>query len=212
MTTPPKPVPPHPDVSIIEHTETYRGRWRVERVRFQVRRFDGTTSHPYNWEVFQRGHAVAVLPYDPVRDAVVLIQQFRMPALMAGLDPWLIEVPAGVIEGDEPAEEVARRELMEETGQTVKRLERIGRYLPSPGGCSETITLFAGHVDAPSADAEGVAGHAGLAHENEDIRVLVVPAETALSWPAAGRIVNGTTFLALHWLALHRTALRDRWR
>jgi len=212
MSTPPRPLPAHPDVIVLDHVQSYAGYWRIERVRCRLRRFDGALSPPLVREVFERGHAVAVLPYDPVQDRVVLVEQLRLPALMAGLDPWLVETPAGIIEAGEAPEDVARRELQEEAGLEALALEPIARYLPSPGGCSETIALFAARVAAPVAGADGIAGLAGLAEEHEDIRVHAVPSATALDWLAAGRIRNGTTIIALQWLALNRAGLRQRWR
>ncbi|QXM24617.1 NUDIX domain-containing protein [Elioraea tepida] len=200
-------LPSDPRVTIHEVETLWHGRNALQRVSFSFRGFRGELRGPARWELLRRGRAVAVVPYDPVRDTVVLIEQFRLPALAAGLEPWLVEVAAGLADGDEPDEAVAVRETLEETGLSVTALERAGRFLLSPGVADETITVFAGRVDAPP----GEAGHAGLAHEHEDIRVFAVPAESAFAMIAEGRIVNISTALALFWLQANRERLRRAW-
>jgi ADP-ribose pyrophosphatase len=142
-----------------------------------------------------------------VRDTVVLIEQFRLPALAAGLEPWLVEVAAGLADGDEPDEAVAIRETLEETGLAVTALAPAGRFMLSPGVADETIAVFAGRVEAPA----GESGHAGLEDEHEDIRVFALPAEEAFAMVTDGRIVNITTALALLWLQANRERLRREW-
>jgi ADP-ribose pyrophosphatase len=199
--------PTHPRVSLDAVETVWRGHNSFQRVTFSFEGHRGETRGPATYEVLRRGRAVAVIPYDPARDTVVLIEQFRLPALAAGLDPWLIEVAAGLANGDETDEEVAIRETREETGLAVAALAPAGRYLLSPGIADETMALFAGRVDAPV----GEAGHAGLAEEHEDIRVFVLPAEQAFAMLAEGRIVNMTTALALSWLQANRDRLRREW-
>jgi ADP-ribose pyrophosphatase len=157
-------------------------------------------------EVLERGHAVAVLPFDPMRDQVVLIEQFRIGALGVVADPWLVEPVAGIIEPGEPAPEVARREALEEAGLELLDLVPACSYFASPGGSTETCQVFIGRVDAASAG-----GIFGLAHEGEDIKVHVVPLEEALKWLGDGRVHAATTIVALQWLALHRAELAQRW-
>ena len=89
------------DVEIIEKTVCYEGFFRIERYRLKHRLYNGSWSGEIVRELFERGHAAAVLPYDPVRDEVVLIEQFRVGALAAPGGPWLMEIVAGVIDGDE---------------------------------------------------------------------------------------------------------------
>ena len=127
-----------PRIEVLEKIPAYRGYFRVDSYRLRHRRFDGGWTPVLEREVFERGHAAALLPYDPRRDEVVLIEQFRVGALAAGLDPWLIEIVAGIIEPGEAADEVARRETHEETGLNVGRIERIAEVFVSPGGASET--------------------------------------------------------------------------
>jgi ADP-ribose pyrophosphatase len=163
------------------------------------------------WEVWRRGRAAAVLPYDPVADAVVLIEQFRLPALVAGLDPVLVELPAGLCDDGETPEATARREMMEEMALTVGVLRRIGSFLLTPGGADEVCELYAGRVQAPNADGDGIAGHAGMVDEHEDIRVRVWPAGRAIEAALAGQLTNSVTVIGLLWLATQRDALRKEW-
>ena len=76
-------------------------------------------------ELFERGHAAAVLPYDPVTDRVLMIEQFRIGALAAPGGPWLLEIVAGVIDPGEIPEEVVRRETVEETGCHLQKVVPI---------------------------------------------------------------------------------------
>lgn len=198
---------PDDRVEIVDKQTPFQGYFRVEAYRLRHRTFEGGWTREIRREVFERGHAAAVLPYDPERDAVVLIEQFRTGAYAAGLEPWLIETIAGIIEpGEEPAD-LVRREAVEEAGCDVGRLESIGKYILSPGGSSETIALFCGQVDS-----RNTGGVHGLDHEDEDIRPLVLSTDDALARLAAGGIVNATTAIALQWLALNRDRLRAEWR
>ena len=204
-------LPPYPDVSILSAQRVWDGRFPLEEIRFRHRRFDGAMSDARTWELWRRGRAAALLPYDPVADAVVLIEQFRLPALAAELDPVLVEVPAGLCDAGESAETTAIRETREEMGLTVDRLEHIGDFLLTPGGSDELAALYAGRVTAPESDATGLSGVGGLAAEHEDIRARVWPAARAIDTALAGGFPNALTSLALLWLASRRDWLRDRW-
>lgn len=191
-------------VEILERKEVYRGFFRIDLYRLRHGLFGGGMSPEMTREVFERGHAVAVLLFDPDRDAVVLIEQFRLPARLAGFSAWQIEVVAGMTEAGETAEEVARRETLEETGIALGELIPVRRFLSSPGGTTETVTLFCGRVD--STTAGGVHGDS-----NEDIRVLVRPFDEAAALMESGVIANGYAVIALQWLAANRSVLRRRW-
>jgi len=195
------------DIEILDKTTFYQCYFRVDRYRLRHELFAGGMSKPIMREVFERGHAVGLLPYDPVRDAVVLIEQFRVGAYAGGMEPWLTEIIAGIIEPDETPEDVARREALEEAGLTVSALWPICRYVGSPGGASETVRLFLGRVDSGSAG-----GIHGLNAEDEDIRVRAMPWSDAARLLEDGKIVNALGLVALQWLALHRDDVRARWR
>lgn len=189
---------------IIEETPVYRGFFHLTRYRLRHTLFAGGWSEPMTRELFHRGRCVAVLPYDPVADRVVLIEQFRIGAVGDKSVPWLVEIVAGAVEPGERPEDVARREMVEEAGCEVRELIRIGEFYVSPGGCSEKISLFCGLLDTT-----GVGGIFGLAEEQEDIRVSVVDADEALSWIENGIIDSAIPTIALQWLALNRERLRN---
>ncbi|MEE8173042.1 MAG: NUDIX domain-containing protein [Alphaproteobacteria bacterium] len=194
------------EYEIIERETPFQGYFRIDKYKLRHRCFDGSWTQPIWREVFERGHAAAVLPYDPVRDAVVLQEQFRVGALDAPGGPWMLEIVAGIIDLGEGIEEVARREALEEAGLVLQELLHIQDYLVSPGGTTERVSLFVGRAD--SSDAGGVFG---LAQEAEDIRVRVLPFEQAMA-ELHGRPINvASLVIAMQWLALNRDMLRQRW-
>ena len=195
-----------PRITLIEKSTPFQGYFRIDRYRLKHRRFDGGWTDEMTREVFERGSAASVLPYDPARDTVVLVEQFRVGAYAAGMEPWLVEVIAGIIEPDEDPAEVVRREAVEEAGCRIGTLEPIGKVLLSPGGCSEVLHMYCGRIDSA-----GVGGIHGLAHEHEDIRAFVVPAEEALDRLARGELANAPAVMSLQWLALNRKRLRAAW-
>jgi ADP-ribose pyrophosphatase len=205
------PLRAHPDVEVLSDDRVWDGRFPLDVVRFRHRRFDGAQSGVKTWEVWRRGRAAAVLPYDPTADVVVLIEQFRLPALVAGLDPVLVELPAGLCDDGETPEVTARRETAEEMGLEVDTLRRIGNFLLTPGGADESCELYVGRVHAPACGEDGIAGHAGMVEEDEDIRVRVWPADRAIAAALAGEMTNSVTMIGLLWLATQRPALRKEW-
>jgi ADP-ribose pyrophosphatase len=205
------PLPPHPDVEILSDVRVWDGRFPLDQVRFRQRRFDGGLSGVRTWELWRRGRAAALLPYDPVADALVLIEQFRLPALAAGQAPVLVELPAGLCEDGEAPDVTIRREMQEEMGLAADRTCRIGRFLLTAGGSDELCELYAGRVVAPPCDADGIVGLGGEAVEDEDIRVRVWPAERAIAAVLAGEFVNSVTAIALLWFAIKRDWLRQEW-
>ena len=194
------------DVEIIARETVYSGFFSLDIWRFRHRLFNGGMSDVVSREIFERGHAAVLLPYDPVRDEVVLVEQIRIAAIDTSETPWLLEMVAGMIEPGESPEEVVRREAQEEAGLNVGRTQPVLSYLASPGGTSERLSIFVGEVDASAAH-----GVHGLAEENEDIRVHVVNRETAYSLVEQGKIDNAASVIALQWLQLHYQQLRKEW-
>jgi len=195
-------------IQVEERTAVFKGHFRIDRWRLKHRLFAGGWGKSITREVFERGSAVAVLPYDPLRDRVVMIEQFRVGALAHGdAAPWLLEIVAGIVEAGETPEDVARREAVEECGATLLALEPMHHYYPSPGGCSEFLWMFCGRVDS-----EGIAGIHGLPEEGEDIRVDVMAFDAAMAALAQGRVRSSPGVVALQWLALNRDRLRAAWR
>ncbi|MEM5307775.1 ADP-ribose diphosphatase [Enterobacter ludwigii] len=195
------------DVEIIARETLYSGFFSMELYRFRHRLFNGEMSGEIRREIFERGHAAVLLPFDPVRDEVVLVEQIRIAAYDVSTSPWLLEMVAGMIEEGESVEDVARREALEEAGLVVGRTKPVLSYLASPGGTSERLSIMVGEVDATTAE-----GIHGLADENEDIRVHVVSREQAYQWVEEGKIDNAASVIALQWLQLHYQTLRNEWK
>ncbi|RCU51752.1 ADP-ribose diphosphatase [Corallincola holothuriorum] len=194
------------DVELLAKQTLYAGFFSMVKYRLRHKLFAGGWSEEMDREVFERGHAVVVLPYDPESDSVVIQEQFRVGACATTSHPWLYELVAGIIEPGESAEEVAHREAAEEAGLTLGRVEHLFSYLVSPGGTTERIELYVGEVDS-----RGIGGLHGLANEHEDIRVQVLPRSQVLAMLADGQVENAATIIALQWLQLHGDALKSRW-
>jgi ADP-ribose pyrophosphatase len=195
------------DVEIIARETLYSGFFSMDLYRFRHRLFNGEMSGEIRREIFERGHAAVLLPFDPMRDEVVLVEQIRIAAYDVSESPWLLEMVAGMIEEGESVEDVARREALEEAGLVVGRTKPVLSYLASPGGTSERLSIMVGEVDATTAE-----GIHGLADENEDIRVHVVSREQAYQWVEEGKIDNAASVIALQWLQLHYQTLRNEWK
>ena len=187
---------------IMEESPLYRGFFNLTRYRLRHTLYAGGWCEPLVRELFHRGRCVAVLPYDPETDRVILIEQFRIGAVGDKETPWLVEIVAGAIEPGEEPEAVARREAEEEAGCRLGELIHIGDFYTTPGGCSEKVSVFCGLLDGPI--EEGVFG---LSEEGEDIRAMALSADEALAWLAAGLIDSAIPALALQWLALNRGRL-----
>lgn len=194
------------DVTIAGQETAHAGYFRIDRFDLSHASHAGDTPVAITREVLQRPAAAAVLPYDPDRDRLVMIEQFRIGAFAAGQPPWMLETVAGMVEPGETPASTVRREAREEAGLDIIDLVPIYRYLPSPGGCSEVLHLFLGRVDST-----GAGGVHGLAAEGEDIRVHVVPTADACSLLVAGHIRDAQSIIALNWLILNHSTLKRRW-
>ena len=195
------------DVKVEKRETVFQGFFRMDKLWLTHPRFDGGDMPVFTRELFIRGDATCVLPYDPDRDEVVLLEQFRLGALGRNQSPWLLELVAGMNEDGEGPEEVARREGQEEAGLTFERLDKICDYLVSPGGSTEMIHLYCGRVST-----EDSGGLYGMEHEHEDIRVHVVSSEDAMAMIHDGRINNAAAIIALQWLELNRARLGKGWQ
>ena len=192
---------------LVRHEVAFHGYFKVVRYFFRHTLHKGGMSAVISREVFERGQAGAVLPYDPQRDEVVLIRQFRAGTYAAGRHPWTWEVVAGIIEENETAEDMVRREMVEEANLSVDELLPIQDLMLTPGACSEACRIFLGRVD--TAKAGGVFG---LADEHEDILVKVLPFAEAYAMVQRNEVDNAVAVVAVLWLALHRDEVRKRWR
>lgn len=194
------------DLEILSKETLFRGFFSMVKYRFKHRLFAGGWSQPIEREMFERGRAAAVLPYDPVRDEVVLIEQIRVGALEHE-HPWQLEIVAGVFDDNESAQEVVTREAQEEAGVDLIELEKVTSFYPSSGGCSERLDVFVGQVNSSLA-----AGVHGLDEEGEDIKVHVVSREHAYQLVKNGQFENGASIIALQWLELNYKVLREQWQ
>ncbi|SDX34896.1 NUDIX domain-containing protein [Marinobacter mobilis] len=194
------------DVRIERRETVFQGFFRMDKLWLTHPRFGGDEMPLFTRELFIRGDATCVLPYDPDRDEVVLLEQFRPGVLGREQSPWLLELVAGMNEDGETPEQVAQREGQEEAGLQFGQLEKICEYLVSPGGTTELIHLYCGQVSS-----EHAGGVHGIEAEHEDIRVHVVAFDEAVAMIADGRINNAAAIIALQWLQLHRQRIRQSW-
>ena len=194
------------DVRVLAEEDAFKGYFRVARVTLVHRRFQGDWSSPLTREVFHRGDAVGVLPYEPESDSLILLEQFRPGAMRGDSSPWMLELVAGIVEDGESDTDVVHRESLEEAGCALAELVPVASYFPSAGACSEHVRLFCGRV------LHAGAGQVhGLDSEGEDILVHRIARSDALTLLSENRIANGHTLVALQWLALHGDSLRERW-
>ncbi len=194
------------DVQILDKTTVFRGFFQLDRYTLRHRLFNGGWSEPMQREMFERGHAVVVLPYNARTDELVLIEQFRLGAMASSPSPWLLEAIAGMIGPGETPQQVAQREALEEAGLTISELWPMLSYLSSPGGTTERIQLFLGRLTGPVQT-----GIFGLADEHEDIKVHVVGREQAMQLLAEQKIDNAASVIALQWLALNLNKVKAAW-
>lgn len=192
--------------SILDKKHLYRGFFGLTGYKIKHELFDGGESTLLTRELLDRGQAAAVLPYDPVRDELVLIEQFRIGAIDDPSGPWLIEIIAGLQEPGEPEEELIHREAEEEAGCKVSKLIPIHQYYSSPGGSNEKIQLYFARTDTT-----GLGGIYGIDEEGEDIHVHIVSSETAFEWLDQGRIDSALPIIALQWFRLNRERMRSLW-
>jgi ADP-ribose pyrophosphatase len=193
-------------VELIRKEVAFQGYFRVTRYFLRHGLHQGGQSNVISREVFERGQAGAVLPYDPKRDEVVLIRQFRAGSYVAGRHPFTWETVAGIIEQGETAEVMIRREAVEEASLTIGDVWPIQNIMLTPGACSEACQIFLGR-----ADTEHAGGIFGLETEDENILVKVLPVSEAFAMMERNEIDNAVTVVALQWLALRRDEVRRRW-
>jgi len=194
------------DWKIIKHQLAYDGYFQIEKYHLQHEKYGGGWTATFQREIFERGSAVAVLPYDAQRDEVLLIEQFRAGGIGTLQTPWMKEIVAGIIEPGESEVDVAHREMREEAGLKILQLEKITQIYVSPGGSTEQCAIYCARVNS-----EGAGGIFGLAHEFEDIKVEAVSVDQASEWLNQGRLQSAATIIAMQWLLLNRQRLRAEW-
>jgi nudix-type nucleoside diphosphatase (YffH/AdpP family) len=195
------------DVQIDRIKHPYDGFFTIEEITAKFRRFDGTWSAPMHRAVFRAADAVTVLPYDPTRDRVMMVEQIRSGPLAHGdPTPWLLEGIAGMIDIGETPQDAARREAIEEAGITLSDLHFVAQYYPTPGGVAQRLYSYIAIADLPD-DITGIGGHAD---EGEDILSHLVPFDLALDRVQSGEIADAPLIISLQWLAANRVRLRDQ--
>lgn len=188
------------DVTIAPIEILYSGFFKINLYQFEHALFSGGTSQIIEREILERGDAVAVLPYDPITEQVLLIEQIRIGAIKSKQSPWLLECIAGMTDGSLDYEDVVKREAFEEAGLVLHELEFMLSYLSSPGGTTERLHLYLAKTDLSGLQS----GIYGLASEGEDIKTHILGFDDALSRLNNGEIDNAATVISLQWLALNR--------
>jgi nudix-type nucleoside diphosphatase (YffH/AdpP family) len=188
----------NPRIRVVD-VETLSDDWYVLRkTTFDYRHSDGTWSRQSR-ETYDRGNGATILLHDPDAATVLLTRQFRLPAYVNGHpDGMLIEAPAGLLDGDDPAEAI-RREAEEETGVRVRAVTRLFDVFMSPGSVTERVTFFA----APYTRADRVSGGGGIGSDGEHIEVLELAVQDAIQMIEDGEIVDGKTIMLLQWARLN---------
>lgn len=193
------------DAQVIARHTPYAHFFAVEEYEMRIRRFDGSLGPQINRAAFVSGDAVTVLPYDPWRDRVLLVEQFRTgPFARGDAQVWQLEAIAGRIDPGETPEDCARREAVEEAGLTLGALEKVAGYYPSPGAKTEFLYSYVALCDLP----DGAAGIFGVADEAEDIRGHLVGFAQMQAMIASGEIANAPLLLTALWLERERPRLR----
>lgn len=195
------------DYRIIEKTTLHQGFFHMMRYQLQFRLYQGGWSNIVTRELMERYNAAAILPYDPILDKIVLIEQFRPGAINREMSPWLVEVVAGVLEKGDAPDYVAKKEAQEEAACQILDLVPICEYFVSPGGTNEYLWLFCGRIDASQAG-----GIHGLHEEDEDIHTIVLSLEEAVLMLQQGKIKTSPAIISLQWLQLNRERLKTLWQ
>ena len=196
------------DVEILSRETVYKSFTQVDVVKLKHRLFAGGISPIIQRELVIKPEAIGVFIYDPNLDSVLLIEQFRVGAL-SHPNPWQLEIVAGLVDGHgESLEDVAKREVLEEAGVELSRLEKVMTFLLSPGGSNEKFTLFVGQADLRQAG-----GFFGLPEEGEDIKVSIVSATDFVDLLAKNSMLwNAPLLIAGRWFALIKTLLQSKWQ
>jgi ADP-ribose pyrophosphatase len=190
-------------VKIVSDTTLSQGWTRLSEYEIDYTDRKGAT-HRLKREIFNRTPAACILLHDPKRDIVILVKQLRLPAHLIGEAAFMIEVPAGLLDGDEP-EAAIRREAAEETGYRVRHARFLFKAMMSPGSVTEIVHFFHASVDLTDRIGEG----GGLEEEHEDIVILELPLDDAIAMVDSGEIFDAKTIMLLQWAAINRASLTN---
>lgn len=183
---------------IVSKKNLYDGFFKMNEIVLKYKKYDGTWTNSISRELFGGAQVSAVLPYDPLKKEIILIQQFRPGTISKNLDNYLIEIVAGIIDEGETPEDAAKRECFEETGCVIKKLIPIQGYFPAPGSSESFYHLFLGETETFSGTRI-----MGLENENEDIKVQSFKSSKVREIMQKGKILNGLTLIALQWFFLN---------
>jgi ADP-ribose pyrophosphatase len=183
-------------VSIEQKKYILEDVFKVEEAYLRYEKFNGEMSGTVRRISLERGDSVSILIYNTITNKIILISQFRYPSYKSE-NGWLIETIAGIVDSNESPDESARREVEEETGLEITKLEHIATFFPSPGGSSERIFLYYSEV---SMDPDSYEKTGGLACEGEDIKSYEITLEDALEKIKSGEIMDAKTILGIYWL------------
>jgi nudix-type nucleoside diphosphatase (YffH/AdpP family) len=180
---------------LIRSVEVLSDDWAIlKKYTFDYRRRDGGLERQVRQTY---GHGAVILPYDPERGTVLLVRQFRLPAFVSGHPEPLIEACAGLLDRDDP-ETCIRREAEEELGYRLRNTEPVFHVFMSPGSVTERLMFFIARYSPDDRIGQG----GGDAHEGEDIEVLEVTLDEAMSMIDAGQIIDGKTIMLLQHLKI----------
>jgi ADP-ribose pyrophosphatase len=195
------------DVKVQQRSTSYDGFLRIDELLLSHRLIEGGWSEIIKRELQIKAGAVAILMFDPVREEVVLVRQFRVGMIDEQGSPWLLEIVAGMIEMGETPEDVAIRESIEEADLTPANILKICEYYSSPGTTNEKVYLYCGQVD--SSNAGGVHG---MIDEHEDIEVVVISFAELVDAVECGLINNAMTIIATQWLEKNMPKVLAQWQ
>jgi ADP-ribose pyrophosphatase len=192
-------------VAVTRNRQVYANFFAIEEYDLSFRRFDGAQSPVINRAAFVSGDAVTVLPYDPKRDRVLIVEQFRAgPFARGDVQPWQLEPIAGRIDPGETPQQAGRREAEEEAGLRLETLLPIANYYPSPGAKTEFLYSYLALTDLP----DGTAIIGGEASEAEDIKGHLISFDALMQLVASGEATNAPLILSALWLQRERPRLR----
>ncbi|MDA9748630.1 NUDIX domain-containing protein [Pelagibacteraceae bacterium] len=183
---------------IVSKKNLYNGFFKMNEVVLKYKKYDGTWTNKISRELFGGAQVSAVLPYDPLKKEIILIQQFRPGTISKNFDNYLNEIVAGIIDDGESPEDAAKRECVEETGCVIKKLIPIQGYFPAPGSSESFYHLFLGETETFNGTRI-----MGLENENEDIKVQSFKTSEIREKMQKGQILNGLTLIALQWFFLN---------
>ena len=187
-----------PRFKIINKKNLYKGFFQMNELSFIHQKYDGTWSNEIKREVFSGVQVATLLPYDPIKKEIVLIQQFRAGIIFRHDESYLYEIVAGIIDENEKPEQTALRECFEETGCKVKKIIPVQSYFPAPGSSESFYHLYLGEIESFNGSRIK-----GLENESEDILVSSFKVDKVKKMLDNNVILNGLTLIALQWFFLN---------